>query len=81
MYELCRNATRKPGRLSGYRYQEFEMKHQNIWKKHPFVSNEHYHGDHRERANDVASEWAKKNIRGAPQWYLVTLLPKSPGCR
>ena len=22
----------KPGRLSGYKYQAFEMKHQNIWK-------------------------------------------------
>ena len=22
----------EPGRLSGYKYQEFEMKHQNIWK-------------------------------------------------
>ena len=61
----------KPGRLSGYKYQEFEMKHQNIYQKKlrlfrmnttTVITGE--------RANDLASEW-----------YLVSLFLKSPGRR
>ena len=60
----------KPGRLSGYKYQEFEMKHQNIYKKLRLFRMNTTTVITGERANDLASEW-----------YLVSLFLKSPGCR